>query len=75
MTIDEITTALKEWGDDNEDKHYLLIAVEDGGSTVAVKGTEPVLGYALADTMRSKKEVGRTVKWAMHMKDLNIFED
>lgn len=75
MTIDEITTALQEWRGDNEDRHYLLIALDDEQMTAAVLGNDFLLGYVLASTMREKKETERIVQWAMTLKGMDIFSD
>ena len=76
MTIDEITTALQEWRGDDEEKHYLLIAIEgDESITTAVLGTDFILGCALASTMRAKKQTENIVRWAMALKDTVFFND
>lgn len=75
MTIDEITTALKEWRGDNGDKHYLLIAVDDEELTVAVPGNDFLLGAALASAINAKKETERVVQWAMTLKAMDLFND
>lgn len=76
MTIDEITTALQEWRGDNEDKHYLLIAVDDDEEvTVAVLGRVFFLGYALASAMRTKPSTKNMVQWAMALNEMDIFFD
>lgn len=76
MTIDEITTVLQEWRGDDEEKHYLLIAIEgDESITTAVLGNDFFLGCALASTMRAKKETARVVQWAMTLKEMDIFSD
>lgn len=75
MTIDEIATALQEWRGDNEDKHYLLIAVDDEEITVAVLGRTFTLGCALASAMRTKPSTKSIVQWAMTLKEMDIFND
>lgn len=69
MTIDEITTALKEWKGDNKDKSYTLIALDDDRIAVAALGNDFLLGYALASAMRKEKQTERIVQWAMILKE------
>lgn len=76
MTIDEITTALQEWRDDDNARHYTLIAVDDDEEiTVAVLGSDFFLGYALASAMRTKPSTKSIVQWAMALKEMDIFND
>lgn len=76
MTIDEITTALREWKGDDDTRHYTLIAVDDNEEiTVALQGSTFVLGYALASAMRTKQSTKGFVQWAMSLKDMDIFND
>lgn len=76
MTIDEITTALKEWRGDDDDRHYTLIAVDDDEKiTVAGLGSDFFLGYALASAMRTEKQTERIIQWAMTLKDMDIFNN
>ena len=75
MTIDEITTALQECKGDNEDKLYLLIAVDDEEITAAVLGNDFILGAALASAINAKRETERVVQWAMILKKMDIFFD
>lgn len=74
MTIDEITTALQEWRGDDEGRHYTLIAIDDDKEiTVAVLGSDFSLGCALASAMRSKPSTKSIVRWAMALKEMDIF--
>lgn len=75
MTIDEITTALKEWRGDNDVRSYTLIALDDEHMTVAVLGNDSLLGYALASVMRTDKRTARIVQWAMALKDVDFLSN
>lgn len=76
MTIDEITTSLREWRGDNDARHYTLIAVDDDEEiTVAVLGNDFLLGYALASAMRTKPSTKSIVQWAMTLKEMDIFNN
>ena len=75
MTIDEITTALQEWRGDDEEKHYLLLAVDDEDMTASVQGKGFHLGGALALAMDKREETRRLVRWAMALKEMDIFSD
>ena len=77
MTIDEIATALQEWRDDDEDRHYMLIAIDaDEDATVAMQGGNYPLGYALATAMRTKPFADNTVQYAMILKERDeLFDD
>lgn len=76
MTIDEIATALQEWRGDNEDRHYMLIAIDvDDEVTMAMLGNGFPIGYALASAMRTKPSTKSIVQWAMALKEMDIFND
>lgn len=75
MTIDEIATALKEWRGDNEDRSYLLIAVDDEYFTKAVQGSVLLLGGGLASAMNDDEQTERIVQNAMIFKKMDVFND
>ena len=70
MTLDEITTALKEWRGDDKARHYTLIALDDDeGVSVEGLGSTFFLGGALALAMRTDPSIKGIVQWAMALKD------
>lgn len=75
MTIDEITTALKEWRGDNKDKSYFLIAVDEEDFTAAVLCNCVLLGAALASAMNDDEQIEKAVQWAMTLKGMDVFND
>lgn len=75
MTIDEITTALKEWRGDNKDKSYILFAVDEEDFTAAVLGNCVLLGAALASAMNDDEQIEKAVQWAMTLKEMDVFND
>lgn len=74
MTIDEITTALQEWRGDNEDRSYLLIAVDDEYLTEAVQGSALLLGGGLASAMEERKATEIVVQNAMIFNKMGVFQ-
>lgn len=76
MTIDEISTALQEWRGDNEDRHYMLIAIDvDDEVTMAMQGNGFPIGYALASAMRMKPSIKNIVQCAITLKEMDVFFD
>lgn len=71
MTLDEIITALKEWGND-EDRHYFLIAVEGDKTSEFLHGGAFPLGCGLADAMRGLEGVETMISVAKFIKQLNL---
>lgn len=76
MTIDEIATALQEWRGDNEDRHYMLIAIDvDDEVTMAMQGNGFPIGYALASAMKTKPSIKNIVQCAMTLKEMDVLFD
>lgn len=75
MIIDEIVTTLREWRGDNEDKSYLLIAVDEEDFTAAVLGNCFLLGAALAAAMNEDEKTERIGEMAMTFKEMGLFND
>lgn len=75
MTIDEITTALREWKGDNNDRHLLLLAVDDESITAVSRGKCLQLGYALALAMYEREETERIVQFAMELKEMDFLSN
>ena len=75
MTIDEISTALQEWRGDDEDKSYLLVAVDDESMTATVRNRGLLLGGALALAMEEQEETERAVELAVYLNEMGIYKD
>lgn len=69
MTIDKIKTALKKWEEDDKNRAYLLLSVEDERVTVWGRGNDILLANALATMMKNDEQVERIVKLAMNLKE------
>lgn len=69
MTIDKIKTALKKWEEDDKNRAYLLLSVEDERVTVWGRGNDILLANALATMMKNDEQVKKIVQMAT-----NIYE-
>lgn len=65
MTIDKIKTALKRWEEDDKNRAYLLLSVEDERVTVWGRGNDILLANALATMMKNDEQVKGIVQMAM----------
>ena len=65
MTIDKIKTALKKWEEDDKNRAYLLLSVEDERVTVWGRGNDILLANALATMMKNDEQVKEIVQMAM----------
>lgn len=55
MTIDELIKAIKEWGKENDARHFMFLAVGDEDDVYGFKGAEIFIADVLARAMREKK--------------------
>lgn len=67
MTTKELEAALKEWGGDNKNKHYLFIAVDGEEHLYGAKGSNALIAYALANVMRDNKVLAEAIAFAMRL--------
>lgn len=74
MTIDKIKTALKKWEEDDKNRAYLLLSVEDERVTVWGRGNDILLANALATMMKNDEQVKKIVQMAMDLYGAILFE-
>lgn len=74
MTIDKIKTALKKWEEDDKNRAYLLLSVEDERVTVWGRGNDILLANALATMMKNDEQVKEIVQMAMDYMERSFFE-
>lgn len=67
MTIDKIKTALKKWEEDDKNRAYLLLSVEDERVTVWGRGNDILLANALATMMKEDEQVKEIVQMATNI--------
>lgn len=67
MTIDKIKTALKKWEEDDKNRAYLLLSVEDERVTVWGRGNDILLANALATMMKNDEQVKKIVQMATNI--------
>lgn len=75
MTIDEITTAIKEWNHNNENPHYVFLAVDGRNSVYGANGSDDIIAYTLAHVLRKDKVLADAISFAMRLANIKIFED
>lgn len=67
MTIDKIKTALKKWEEDDKNRAYLLLSVEDERVAVWGRGNDILLANALATMMKNDEQVKKIVQMATNI--------
>lgn len=76
MTLDKVATALKKWSEEDDDRHFIFLAVGgEGESGYAVKDPLGLVSSALATTMRHDEQMAETIRFAMGLSDIKIFVD
>lgn len=74
MTIDKIKTALKKWAEDDKNRAYILLSVEDERVAVWGRGNDIRLANALAAMTKKDEQVKKIVQMAMDLYGAILFE-
>lgn len=76
MTLDEIIDELKKWQeDDDENRSYLFVTVDDERVKLSTIGRHIFLSYGLADAMKQDETIKRSIEDACKLAGQSIYNN